>query len=37
MGDDLTVFFKMIIPLTKFFERTIVECFLIIFYKLFPV
>lgn len=37
MGDDLAVLFKMIVPLTKLFQCTVIECFLIVPYKLLSV
>ena len=36
-GDDLTFLFEMIIPAAEFFQCTVIKCFLIIRYELFPI
>ncbi len=36
-GNDLTIIFEMIISASEFFQCTVIKCFLIIRYELFPI
>lgn len=36
-GDDLLIFLKMIITVSEFLQRTVIESFLVVLYELFPV